>query len=174
MKLYGTHARKGDNIEERPHRMAKILSLPEEVRAVTLEMLQALAAEVTDKKVTVVPEPIRASKPGFDVESYLKDHGIKIKGVRFHGTSALNVLEECVFDPTHKGVEAATYDFTLRGERHTEAWLKTKKEASQTEAGRRAELDNPKPVVVTPTDTTFLALVNDRLDHIKAHNSVRH
>jgi hypothetical protein len=70
-------------------------------------MLQALAAEVTDKTVITTPEPSRASKPGFDVESYSKDYGIKIKGVRSHGTSTLNLPEECVFDPSHSGSEAA-------------------------------------------------------------------
>lgn len=29
VKLYGTHARKGDDIPERPHRLARILSMPE-------------------------------------------------------------------------------------------------------------------------------------------------
>jgi integrase len=66
------------------------------------------------------------------------------------------------------------YDFTLKCERHTEAWFKTKKEAVQAEVRRKEELENPRPEEVTPTDMAFLELVNMRLDHVKAYNSDRH
>ncbi len=67
------------------------------------------------------------------------------------------------------------YDFTLKGERYTEAWFKTKKEAVQAEARRREELKNPTPVPEEiSTDMAFLDLVNARLDHVKAYNSARH
>jgi len=67
------------------------------------------------------------------------------------------------------------YDFTLKGERYTEAWFKTKKEAVQAENRKREELKNPPPVVEeTKTDITFLELVNLRLDHAKAYSSERH
>ena len=69
------------------------------------------------------------------------------------------------------------YDFTDKGIRHTEAWFKTKKMAKEAEAKKREELKNPKPrmpVETIPTDMDFLALVNKRLDHVKAYNSERH
>jgi integrase len=66
------------------------------------------------------------------------------------------------------------YDFTLKGQRHTNAWYKTKKEAQQAEARKREELENPSPVTATLTDMGFLELVNMRLDHVKAYNSARH
>lgn len=67
------------------------------------------------------------------------------------------------------------YDFTLRGIRHTEAWFKTKKEAERVEAKRREAAEAPVPTVATiQTDITFLDLVNKRLDHVKAYNSLRH
>ena len=67
------------------------------------------------------------------------------------------------------------YDFTLQGVRYTEAWFKTKTEAKQAEAQKREELKNPKPVIEeTPTDTTFLDLVNSRLDNVKTYNSKAH
>ena len=69
------------------------------------------------------------------------------------------------------------YDFTLKGIRHTEAWFKTKTMAKQAEAKRREELTNPKPkkpVEKIQIDMTFLELVNNRLDHVKAYNSERH
>ena len=69
------------------------------------------------------------------------------------------------------------YDFTLKGERYTEAWFPTKREAMAAEAKRREEVLNPKlkpKPVETPTDMAFLDLMNRRLDHVKAYNSERH
>lgn len=66
------------------------------------------------------------------------------------------------------------YDFTLKGQRFTEAWFKTKKEAIQAEGRKREELKKPKMFPEIPTDMDFLELVNLRLDHVKAYNSERH
>ena len=71
------------------------------------------------------------------------------------------------------------YDFTLNGQRHTEAWFKTKKEAQKAEALKKEELQNPLPqteaaVPQIPTDMEFLELVNRRLDYVKEYNSVRY
>ncbi len=66
------------------------------------------------------------------------------------------------------------YDFTHKGTRHTETWFKTKTEAKRSEAEKRKEIKNPKPVQEMPTDITFLDLVNLRLDHVKAYNSDEH
>jgi len=38
----------------------------------------------------------------------------------------------------------------------------------------REELENPKPIAETPTDTVFLELVNLRLDFVEAHHSELH
>jgi integrase len=67
------------------------------------------------------------------------------------------------------------YDFTLKGERYSEAWFKTRKEAMQAEARRKEEVRNPKPETEEMLiDITFLELVNLRLDHVKAYNSASH
>jgi integrase len=75
------------------------------------------------------------------------------------------------------------YDFTLNGNRHTEAWFPTKREAIAAEARRREELKKPEVEEQvqpesnqpqTPTDMDFLELVNRRLDHVKAYNSGSH
>jgi integrase len=66
------------------------------------------------------------------------------------------------------------YDFTLQGKRHTSKYLTTKKLAKEEEAKKREELLNPPKQAETPTDITFLDLVNLRLDHVKAYNSAKH
>ena len=63
------------------------------------------------------------------------------------------------------------YDFTLNGQRYTETWFKTKREALQAEAQRREELKNPPPANETPTDMVFLELVSLRLDFIRAYKT---
>jgi integrase len=77
------------------------------------------------------------------------------------------------------------YDFTLKGERHTETWFKTKKAAQAAEAKRKEEVENPKTeaggmpgmesteleTAETQTDMTFLDLVNLRLDFISAYKT---
>ena len=44
-KLYGTVARKGDHTAERPHRVARLLHVPEALRPVAVEMLLQCASE---------------------------------------------------------------------------------------------------------------------------------
>jgi hypothetical protein len=46
VKLYGTLARKGDPLEDRPHRWSRVLSAPATPQLVTLDQLEALAAEI--------------------------------------------------------------------------------------------------------------------------------
>jgi P4 family phage/plasmid primase-like protien len=70
VKLYGTLARKGSNMPERPHRTSQVLEVPEEVEPVAQELLDALAAEA--------PEPparqnITQAPPGHGVCSFQRE-----------------------------------------------------------------------------------------------------
>ncbi len=105
-KVYGTTVRKGDDIPDRPHRPAKVISAPVEPRAVPHELLKALA--------DMAPEPAKSQPTNnsvnggmFDVRKYLEDHGVGVKKIKRHGSSTLFVLDECVFNPDHRGGEAA-------------------------------------------------------------------
>ena len=66
------------------------------------------------------------------------------------------------------------YDFTLKGQRYTQARFKTKTEAKQAEAEKRKEILQPTEETQTPTDMGFLELVNRRLDHMEAYSSKAH
>lgn len=74
------------------------------------------------------------------------------------------------------------FDFTLKGNRYSGAWFKTKREAKEAEEKKREELKIPPAAAEsmrleaekTQTDMAFLDLVNRRLDHIKAYNSEKH
>ncbi len=71
------------------------------------------------------------------------------------------------------------YDFTLKGERLTASWFKTKREAMNAEAKRKEAVNNPQIEAETRpdqtgTDITFLELVNLRLDHSEAYHSKKY
>jgi len=66
------------------------------------------------------------------------------------------------------------YDFTLKGERYTQAWYKTKTEAKQAEAEKRKEVLNPQKGTQTLIDMGFLQMVNERLDYIQERYSKQH
>jgi hypothetical protein len=79
-KCYGTLACKGDNLPDRPHRMARLLSVPSLILSVSQEQLEVLAA--------LAPQPSQESRglgrpqPGhggsFDLERWITAHGLSI------------------------------------------------------------------------------------------------
>jgi len=66
------------------------------------------------------------------------------------------------------------YHFRYKGIRYTKAWFKTKTEARQAMVEHQNELKNPRPQTMTPTDITFIDLVNKRLDYVQVYNTERH
>jgi len=66
------------------------------------------------------------------------------------------------------------YDFTLKGERYTRAWYKTKTEARQAELEKRKEVLTPQKGTQIPTDMAFLQRVSRRLDNVDAYLSKRY
>ncbi len=100
-KLYGTTSRKGDNTVERPHRRAKVLAVPDDIRMVPREYLQHLAGllpreEPPERKKT------NGNGPGIDLASWLLDHGIAVRSTRPYQGGTLYVLDECPFSSAHK------------------------------------------------------------------------
>ncbi|WP_067073145.1 hypothetical protein [Methanoculleus horonobensis] len=94
-KLYGTLSRKGDNTPERPHRRAKILTVPPEIAIVPKERLRHLAG--------LIPrgEPKKKGS-GIDLAAWLLDHGIAVRSTRPYRGGTLYVLAECPFSSAHK------------------------------------------------------------------------
>jgi hypothetical protein len=104
-KLYGTWACKSDATEDRPHRLARLLEVPEPVVTVPAEQLEALAAQT--------PAPLRA-KPlhtnsgdggrRLNVPRWLEAHGIEYRPKRARDGRTIYRIT-CPFDPSH--VDAA-------------------------------------------------------------------
>jgi len=111
-RLYGTIARKGDSTADRPHRMARLLHVPDYVRMKTGDVcdigaLQAVAAMSQEKK-----KPPAAAVPStgdlqsrVDVAKYLGDHGIEYT-VKESGEFTNYVLKECLFNSDHKSPDS--------------------------------------------------------------------
>ena len=96
-KLYGTMSRKGDSTPERPHRRAKILAAPPEIKVVPLERLQHLA-ELLPKD-----EPAPQRKGGsIDLAAWLAEHGIAVRSTRPWQGGTLYSLAECPFSGAHR------------------------------------------------------------------------
>ena len=105
-KLYGTMVRKGENTQDRPYRLARILCLPEARRSVSLHLLKKLAATVPSHK-TPQAKITEVETGQFDLEAYLKRYGVEVVQVKPYSGGVLHCLQECLFDPYHKNNEAA-------------------------------------------------------------------
>jgi hypothetical protein len=77
-KLYGTTARKGDSTKDRPHRLSRLLNVPEERGLLSLEQLRSVAA--------TKPEPRKRGLhmgtkdyPAFDLASWIAEHGVLVR-----------------------------------------------------------------------------------------------
>jgi len=114
-KLYGTHARKGDNTPERPHRLACIINIPDDPQTVKLDQLKALVADAPKDAHQEGPKPggnVQGQNGGtsggaFRLGAYIEHYNVAVKAVKAHGGSTIYVLPVCLFDESHAGGEAA-------------------------------------------------------------------
>ncbi|MDF0591855.1 phage/plasmid primase, P4 family, partial [Candidatus Methanocrinis natronophilus] len=98
-KLPGTKARKGDATEERPHRTARLLEVPEALEPVPRDRLEALA------RLLPRDEPAKGYPQGgddFDPGAWTEDHGLKVSRVKGWAGGVLAELEVCPFNPDHR------------------------------------------------------------------------
>src|SRR5262245_30023658 len=69
VKAYGTVARKGDDVPERPHRLSRILDMPHTMEAVSCELLAELVQRATRPPSANNPPPRGGSH--FDIQAFL-------------------------------------------------------------------------------------------------------
>ena len=107
VKLYGTLAQKGRNTEERPHRMSRIVKVPEQIQVVDRAKLEWLTAQLPKTE-----EPNRNHQQQFhqqfDLDSWLRAHGIGYKAQSFRGGTKY-VLDVCPFNSEHKAPDASIF-----------------------------------------------------------------
>ena len=106
-KLYGCVSRKGSNTKERPQRESKILSVPNEIKATANEYFEKVALMLPKQEV-----PNRTnnySNSTFDLDDFIKRHNIGVRNVVNTKDYTKYILEECVFDSSHRAPDAALF-----------------------------------------------------------------
>jgi hypothetical protein len=100
-KLYGTTSRKGDNTEDRPHRRAAILPVPDDITAVSTALLTRLAG-MFPKMESFRPtaKDRRVGEP-IVLAGWLTEHGIGYRQKPCAGGD-LFILDECPFSSDHR------------------------------------------------------------------------
>ncbi|MFA7121245.1 MAG: hypothetical protein WC277_07170 [Bacilli bacterium] len=106
-KLYGTVARKGDHTQERPHRRARILEMPDAIEVVTPAALATLAAQAPEEEQTRQPvrQRFNGSGPGIDLEEWLREYGASLPAYQAKsspGMRSFYVFDVCPWDSSHR------------------------------------------------------------------------
>jgi len=108
-KIYGTMARKGSDVSDRPHRLSRILEAPEpeELATVSREQLEALATlRPTEQTTTASTTTTTTTGADFDPERYAEAHGAKVLRTKTWNGGILATLAVCPFNPDHNRGEA--------------------------------------------------------------------
>lgn len=109
-KCYGTMACKGDNVPERPHRLAHILDVPPTLSCVTRDQLDALAALLPAPPTTT---PKRGTThDAFDLRQWIATHGLSVakEGV-WQQTGYRWELNPCPWNSAHTNGAAFVVQF---------------------------------------------------------------
>ena len=117
-KIYGTMARKGDSITDRPHRRSSIISIPDTLDVTSVDKIAALAALAPeDTKTTAQDAPkttnattnAHKNDDKFDLFKFFTDHNIEVMREIPDGDRINYVLEECPFDRSHKSAHVTKW-----------------------------------------------------------------
>lgn len=103
-KLYGTMAKKGANLQDRPWRMSEIVYTPSEIKATPIEKFKELADLLPkEEPKTSLNRNYRNqlnSNTPFDLVAWLNAHGVVYREKK-SGASTLYELEYCPWVDTH-------------------------------------------------------------------------
>ena len=110
-KIYGTISKKGDFTDERPHRKAHLLEVPENIVIERIESLQTLAA-TEPKPETSAPAPkttyhSKGNIEPFNVEQWMFNHNIDVVRTEVKNDMTMFVLKVCPFNPEHNNSSTA-------------------------------------------------------------------
>lgn len=112
MRLSGTWSRKGRNTPERPHRMAKILRYPSEMRRMSREELEAFIDkyEIKEEQKETFNTYHGGVRQQFDLHKFMEENNIEVaKETPWENGGTKFVLKECPFDHTHHAPDSAIF-----------------------------------------------------------------
>ena len=108
-KLYGTMAKKGTNIQDRPHRMARIVKTPEEIKPNNIEYFKKVADLFPEKEQPSVNNNWKPQDSNFDLDDFIAKHNIPVTRKVEVADGTRYYLEHCLFNPEHKGKDAILF-----------------------------------------------------------------
>ena len=108
-KLYGSIAAKGTPTAERPHRQAKILTVPAELSETSRDLLQKFVNEHEPPKEKTNNRrlPQRYSGTSFNLADWLSAYNVPIRSTETKNGDNYYILESCPFNPEHTGKDSA-------------------------------------------------------------------
>ena len=109
-KLYGTLAQKGSNTPERPHRMSCLLSVPKKIETNSREQLEKLANELPEAP-KIQKRTTRASSGEFDIEDWMREHGLQPVKIMPGDGCTIYPLENCPFDHSHTNGDSKIFKY---------------------------------------------------------------
>lgn len=166
-KVYGTVARKGENVPERPHRRSALIALPNDLQPVVRELLEALAAEAP--QADRPQEHMGAGYGGaFDVDAFLGRHGLTARKAPWQGGWRW-VLQCCPFSDAHTdgayAVQLANGALAAGCQHHSCTWtwrdLRAKFDPG-AKAGSSARRRQPQEPAPQSASGLPIIVVNDR------------
>lgn len=103
VKLYGTWSRKGDDTPDRPHRLSRILTVPDALTITSREQLLIIAGLPGARGSMPTRAPSNGKTNRLDVPRWLTARGrvFRIKPVPDKERRFIFVLSECPFDVSH-------------------------------------------------------------------------
>jgi len=101
-KLYGTMAKKGANLADRPWRMSEIAYVPKDINTTPIEQFKTLADQAPKEEPKQAPNRPnrRYNNAPFDLRTWLSEHSIVYKEEK-QGNSTKFVLQHCPWEDTH-------------------------------------------------------------------------
>ncbi len=116
-KLYGTLACKGDDTPKWPHRMSRLLSIPEQIQTVNLTQLQKIAIPVQEPVTTVASNGHSKAATNMDtltwLETWISDHQVDVDDRLSYQGGYKWMLAECPF--CHESDHCAIITLTSNG-----------------------------------------------------------
>ncbi len=111
IRLIGTVNRKGDHTKERPHRLSRVLKIPEKIEIVPEEKLEKLASLLPEPEKSTTGVTRTRSQSTFDVQNWLNRYGLEIKREKDYAGGRCYVLKQCPFNPEHTDNSAFVIQF---------------------------------------------------------------
>lgn len=108
-KLYGTVAKKGSNTVERPHRLSKIIYIPDEIKSTGREYFEKIASLLPHEENVRTSTYSIHNGENFNIDDFIREHNIEVaKDVTISGIRKI-VLAECPFNNAHKAPDSAVF-----------------------------------------------------------------